>query len=103
MRDGNTLWKKTTLVQVPVSAYNFFFLNMFCTHKHSIKLCCNTSIICFKTYLCSTGKVRNSSDAIFLLFFHNSFFFAYQHSDSEGSCLNETKTRHVNLAVACWP
>jgi len=44
-RDGNTLRKQTTLVQFSVSAYNFFFLNMFYTHKHSIKLCSNTSII----------------------------------------------------------
>jgi hypothetical protein len=38
---------------------------------------------------------------IFLLFFHNSFFFAYRHSDLEGSCSSGTKTRHVNLVVAC--
>ena len=30
---------------------------------------------------------------IFLLFFCNSFFFAYRHSDLEGSCSNGTKTR----------
>jgi len=29
---------------------------------------------------------------IFLLFFHNSFFFVYRHSDLEGSCSNGTKT-----------
>jgi len=40
---------------------------------------------------------------IFLLFFHNSFFFVYRHSDLEGSCSNGTKTRHVNLVVACGP
>jgi len=40
---------------------------------------------------------------IFLLFFRNSFFFVYQHSDLEDSCLNGTKTRHVNLVVACRP
>ena len=40
---------------------------------------------------------------IFLLFFRNSFFFAYRHSDLEGSCSNGTKTRHVNLVVACGP
>jgi len=45
MRDGNTLQKHTTFVQVPVTAYNFFFLNMFYTYKHSVKLCSNTSII----------------------------------------------------------
>jgi hypothetical protein len=39
---------------------------------------------------------------IFLLFFPNSFFFVYRHSDLEGSCLNGTKTRHVNL-VTCGP
>jgi len=36
---------------------------------------------------------------IFLLFFRNSFFFVYQHSDLEDLCLNGTKTRHVNLIV----
>ena len=37
---------------------------------------------------------------MFLLFFRNSFFIVYQHSDLEGSCSNGAKTRHVNL-VAC--
>jgi len=32
---------------------------------------------------------------IFLLFFRNSFFFVYWHSDLEGSCLNGIKSRHV--------
>jgi len=40
---------------------------------------------------------------IFLLFFRNSFFFVYRHSDFEGSCSNGTKTRHVNLVVVCGP
>jgi len=40
---------------------------------------------------------------IFLLFFRNSFFFVYQHSDLEDLCLNGAKTRHVNLIVACGP
>jgi len=40
---------------------------------------------------------------IFLLFFINSFFFAYRHSNLGGSCSNGTKTRHVNLVVACGP
>jgi hypothetical protein len=31
---------------------------------------------------------------MFLLFFRNSFFFVYRHSDLEVSCLNGTKTRH---------
>jgi hypothetical protein len=31
---------------------------------------------------------------IFLSFFCNSFFFVYRHSDLEGSCSNETITRH---------
>jgi len=34
-RDGKTLRKQTTLVRVPASAYNFFFLNMFYNHKNS--------------------------------------------------------------------
>jgi hypothetical protein len=40
---------------------------------------------------------------IFMLFFRNSFFFVYRHSDLEGLCSNGTKTRHVNLVVACGP
>jgi len=36
MRDGNTLRKQTTLVRVPLRAYNFFFfLNIYYTHGHS--------------------------------------------------------------------
>jgi len=31
-RDGNTPRKQTILVRVPVSACNFFFLDMFYTH-----------------------------------------------------------------------
>jgi hypothetical protein len=67
-RDGNTLWKQTILVCIPVSACNFFFLNMFYTHKHSIKLCkltllvLNYLIVCFKSHLCSIGRVRNAND-----------------------------------------
>ena len=38
---------------------------------------------------------------IYLLFFHNSFCFVYRYSDLEGLCWNGTKTRHVNLVVAC--
>jgi hypothetical protein len=39
---------------------------------------------------------------IFLLFFRNSFFFVYRHSDLEGLCSNGTKTRHVNLVACLW-
>jgi hypothetical protein len=41
---------------------------------------------------------------IFLLFFSNSSFCIYRHSDLEGSCSNGTtcKSRHVNL-FACGP
>jgi hypothetical protein len=38
---------------------------------------------------------------IFMLFFRNSVSLVYRHSDLEGSCSNGTKTRHVNLVVAC--
>jgi hypothetical protein len=38
---------------------------------------------------------------IFLLFFLNSFFFVYRHSDLDGLCSNGTKIRYVNLTVAC--
>jgi hypothetical protein len=42
------------------------------------------------------------SDAdISVIFFHNSFFFVYRHSDLEGLCSNGTNTRPVNLVVAC--
>jgi len=40
---------------------------------------------------------------IFLYFPVIIFFFLYRHSDLEGSCSNGTKTRHVNLVVACGP
>ena len=40
---------------------------------------------------------------IFLLFFRNSFFYVYRHSDLESSCSNGTKTRYVSLVVACGP
>jgi hypothetical protein len=39
----------------------------------------------------------------FLLFPLNSFFFVYRHSDLKGSFSNGTKTRPVNLVVACGP
>jgi hypothetical protein len=72
MHDGSTLQKQTTVVRVPVSAFNFFFLNMFYTHKHSIKLCSNTSVIelyVSKVYLCSIGGVRNAYDPDISLIF----------------------------------
>ena len=40
---------------------------------------------------------------IFLLFFRNSFFFVCRHSNLEGSFSNGTKSRPVNLVVACGP
>jgi hypothetical protein len=40
---------------------------------------------------------------IFLLFFCNSFFFVYRHSNLEVSCSNGTKTRHGESRVACGP
>jgi len=40
---------------------------------------------------------------IYVLFFRNYSFFVYLHSDLEGLCLNETKTRHVYLVVVCRP
>ena len=77
MGDGNTLRKQTTLVRIPMSVYIFFFLNMFFTHQHSIKLCNNTTkylIICFKSYLCYIGRVRNRSDADISVIFPYFFF-----------------------------
>jgi len=40
---------------------------------------------------------------IFLFFFRNSYFFVYRHSDLEDLHSNGTKTRHVNLVIACGP
>ena len=40
---------------------------------------------------------------IILLFFRDSVFFVYRHSDLEGLCSNGTEIRHVNLVVACGP
>jgi hypothetical protein len=79
---------------------------MLYTHKHSIKLCSNTSIIQLyvsKVIFAPLAGLEIRVTQIFLLFFCNSFFFVYRHSDLEGSCLNGTKSRHVNLVVACGP
>ena len=57
----------------------------------------------FQIYFCSIGRVRNASDADIFVIFPNSFFFVYQRSGLEGSCSNGTKTKHVNLIVACGP
>jgi len=79
---------------------------MFYTHKYSIKLCSNTSIIelyVSKVIFAPLAGLELRVTQIFLFFFHNSFFFVYWHSDLEGSCSNGTKTRHVNLVVACGP
>jgi hypothetical protein len=101
MRDGNTLQKQTILVRVPVSACNFFFFNMFYTHKHSIKLCSNTSIISLiislyvsEVIFSPLAGLEMRVTQIFLLLFRNSFFFVYRHSDLEVSCSNGTKSRH---------
>jgi hypothetical protein len=40
---------------------------------------------------------------IFLLFFRNSFFFVYRHSDFVCTFSSGSKTRHVNVDVACGP
>ena len=80
----------------------FFFLNIFYTHKHSIKLCNNTfinSLYVSKIIFAQLAGLEMRVTQIFLLFFHNSFFFVYRHSDLEGSCSNGTKTRHVNLVA----
>jgi hypothetical protein len=47
--------------------------------------------------------VRNVGDADICNFSVILFFFAYQHCHLEGSYSNGTKTRHVNLVVACGP
>ena len=43
------------------------------------------------------------SDTDISVIFRNSFLFVYRHSDLEGFCSNGTKTRHVDLVVACGP
>jgi hypothetical protein len=101
MRNGHNLRKQTTLVRVPVRVYSFF--KMFYTHTQIMQQHIHYLIICFKSYLCSIGWVRNGCDADISVFFRNSFFFVHRHSDLEGSCSNGTKTRHVNLVVACGP
>jgi len=45
-RDGDTLRKQTILLRVPVSTLFFFsFWLCFITHKHSIKICSNSSLL----------------------------------------------------------
>ena len=88
------------------SIHIFFFLNMFYIHEHSIKLCSNTPIVEFyvsEVIFAPLAGLEMRVTQIFLLFFRNSFFFVYRHSDLEGSYSNGTKTRHVNLVVACGP
>ena len=60
-------------------------------------------ILCFKSYLCSIGRVRNASDADIYVIFRNSIFFVYRRSDLDGSCWNGTETRHVDHVVVCGP
>ena len=77
---------------------------MFYTHKHSnyavtYPLFNYVSKVIFAPLAGLEMRVKQ----IFLLFFRNSFFFVYRHSDLEGSCSNGTKTRHVHLVVAGGP
>jgi len=77
---------------------------MFCTHKHSIKLFSNTSIISLyvsKVTFAPLAGLEMRVTQIILLFFRNSLFPVYRYSYLEVSCSNGTKTRHVNLVVAC--
>jgi len=75
---------------------------MFYTHKHS-KYAVTHPLFNYvsKVIFASLARLEMQVMQIFLLFFHDSFCFIYRHSDLEGSCSNGTKTRHVNLAVAC--
>ena len=85
-------------------AYIFFFLNIF--YIHLIKLYSNKSIISLyvtKVILAPLVGLEVRVKQNFLLFFRNSFFFVYRHSNLEGSCLNGTKNRRVILVVACGP
>jgi hypothetical protein len=56
-----------------------------------------------KIYLSPVARLEMRVMQIFLLFFRNSFFYAYRHSDLEGSCSNGTNTWHANLVVVCGP
>jgi len=60
-------------------------------------------MICFRSYLCSIGRVRNASDADISVISSVILFSLLTDIDLEGSCSNGTKTRHVNLVVACGP
>jgi len=46
--------------------------------------------ICFRSYLCTIGRLEMQVMQIFQLFFLSSFFFVYWDSDLQGSCLNVT-------------
>ena len=70
-----------------------------------MKLCSNTSIIYLnvsKVIFAPFAALEMRGTQIFLLFFRN-FFFVYRHSDLEGSCSNETWTKHVNHVGTCGP
>jgi hypothetical protein len=60
-------------------------------------------IICLNIICAPLSGLEMRVTQIFLLFFRKYFSFVYRHSDLEGSCSNGTKTRHVNLVVACGP
>jgi hypothetical protein len=74
-----------------------FFLFEYVLYSQTLKLCSNTSIIelyVLKIIFSQLAGLEMRVTQIFLLFFRNSFFFVYRHSDLEGSCSNGTKTRH---------
>jgi hypothetical protein len=86
-----------------VSAYNFFFLNMFYTHKHSNSAVKHPFNYVSKVIFAPLAGFEMRVTQIFLLFFRNSCFYVYRHSDFEGTCSNGAKTKHVNVVVACGP
>jgi acyl carrier protein phosphodiesterase len=83
----------------------FFFLNVFYTHKHTNSAVTqplfNYMVYVSKVIFAPLARLEMRVMQIFLLFFHNSFFFVYRNFDLEGLCSGGTKTRHVNLA--CGP
>jgi hypothetical protein len=75
---------------------------MFYTHEHSNYAVTNPLFnYVSKGIFAQLAGLEMRVTQIFLLFFHNPFFFVYQRSDLEDSCSNVTKTRHMDLVVVC--
>ena len=91
MRDSSNLWKQTMLVRG--SNISFFFFNVFFfyvlnSNTQTVQLHVCYLIIHFKVIFAPLVGLEMRVTQIFLLLFHNTFFFVYQLSDLEGSCSN---------------